>query len=109
MKYLPHEYTLREWHADDEPAFLGMVALIRSHGHVENFGRRRRLIYLRVDGWRYWCMSPPERPLAEVIAVTTLINRAEVDERGRPSKGPRWLREGIQDAAQTRLDTEGVK
>jgi hypothetical protein len=105
-RFLPHEYTLRTWHVEGgtEPDFLAMVRLIRTLGYVEHFGRRRRMTYLRVDGWRYWMMSPPERPLADVLEASTLINRCEVDERGRPTRGPKWLREGVQPDTQTRME-----
>jgi hypothetical protein len=105
MRFLPHEYTLREWHqeAGTEDAYNRMVQAIREHGYDDQFGRKRTIRYLRIDGWRYWVMSPPDRPLPEVLERTTLINRAEVDENGRPSKGPRWLKEGV---AQTRMEVE---
>jgi hypothetical protein len=108
MRYLPHEYTLRQWHreAGTEPDFLAMVRAIREHGYREHFGRKRVLVYLPVSGWRYWVMSRPERSLDETLDVTTLINRAEVDADGRPLKGPKWLREGVDLAGQIRLEVE---
>jgi hypothetical protein len=63
-----------------------MVLRIREHGYAAPFGRKRVLTYLRVDGHRYWTQGNP-------LPDTTVINRAEVDEDGRPAKGPRWLRE----------------
>jgi hypothetical protein len=112
--WLPHEYTLRSWHreAGTEPDFLAMVKLIRGrHGYIERFGSKRLLTYLKVDDHRYWLMSAPHVPIADVLAMTTLINRCEVGEDGRPLKGPRWLREGVQapkpiedNAAQMRLE-----
>jgi hypothetical protein len=108
LPVLPHEYTLREWHVEaaTEPHFLAFVESIRTHGYRQRFGSRRILTYWQVDSWRYWVMSPPEVPLAEVLERTTLINRAEVDENGRPSKGPKWLRnpKPLEDAAQLQLE-----
>jgi hypothetical protein len=110
MRFLPHSYTLREWHeaAGTVTAFEGMIRLIREQGYVENFGKRRQLTYLRIDGWRYWSMGKPTEPLTpEWMAERLVVNRCQVDERGRPSKGPRWLREGVKpapEAAQMRLE-----
>jgi hypothetical protein len=87
MKYLPHEYTVREWHqaAGSEDAFVAMVERIRAYGYRERFGSRRILTYLRVDGWRYWTQGNP-------VDATTVINRCLVGTDGRPLKGPAWLR-----------------
>jgi hypothetical protein len=110
LPVLPHEYTLRTWHveAGTEADFLTMVQAIRQHGYRQRFGSKRILVYLRVDGWRYWVMSPPELPLAEVLEQSTLINRCRVDEAGLPLKGPAWLRnpKPLEDPAQMRLNTE---
>jgi hypothetical protein len=101
QRFLPHAYCLREW--APEPDFLAMVERIRTFGTPGRFGRRRVLVYLVVDGHRYWCMSGPEYTLAEVLERTKLINRCEVDERGLPLKGPAWLRNPLPLDPQTAL------
>ena len=74
MPQWPHEYTVRQWRPDLEPAFLAFAALIRSDGMVRPWPRdaatpRYRHLYLDVDGSEYWTMGAP-------IPQTTVINRA---------------------------------
>ena len=91
--YLPHEYTLREWHdeAGTIEDFLAMVERIRDHGEWLPFGKKRIVCYLIVDGWRYWTMRAQDEAPEEWTAVSTIINRAEVTDEGNPKYGPKWL------------------
>ena len=90
QRFLPHEYNLRKWHEDDA-AFLAMVELIRGHGEWQPFGKKRIVCYFVVDGWRYWTMRTQDDDIEAWATETTIINRAEVDDDGRPKYGPKWL------------------
>ena len=91
--YLPHEYTLREWHdeAGTIEDFLAMVERIRDHGEWLPFGKKRIVCYLIVDGWRYWTQRGHVEPPEAWVDITKVINRAEVDDEGNPKYGPKWL------------------
>jgi hypothetical protein len=94
-RYYPHSYTLRTWHeaAGTVDAFDRMVGAIAEHGYDEMFGKRV-IRYWRVDDHRYWM-------------VGSVLNRCTVDERGRPDRGPKWLREGRPvDPAQMRMEVD---
>jgi len=70
----PHWYTLRETWSDDA-SFISLVALIRKHGTVEVF-KKRKYTVLRINEFKYWTMGAP-------ISETILINKAMIakDER----------------------------
>jgi hypothetical protein len=78
MPQWPHEYTVREWRPDLEPAFLEFAVLIRAEGVVKPWPRdavhpRYHHTYLELDGWEYWTMGSP-------LPETTVINRARTDQ-----------------------------
>jgi hypothetical protein len=78
MPQWPHEYTVLKWRQELEPEFFSLVSLIRSGGIVkpwppDSAKPRYHHHYLELDGWEYWTMD-------EVVADTTLINRARLDD-----------------------------
>lgn len=93
MPQVPHFYTLRKQWTDDSvraagyqgsasDAFEAVVRFIRTHGQDEQYGRytSRILIVPGDHALKYWTMGyAPE--------VTTLINRAYVDEAYRHGEG----------------------
>jgi hypothetical protein len=96
MRHIPHEYTVRDWHktAGTEPDFDVFVLAIRDHGYQEYFGKpenNRLMTYLAVGEHRYWTMRKPDESLEEWLSETTIINRCEIAEDGKPKYGPQWL------------------
>ena len=78
MAQWPHEYTVLTWQPQLKGEFFNLVALIRNEGVVKPWPRdsatpRYHHHYLELDGWQYWTMD-------DVLADTTLINRARVDD-----------------------------
>jgi len=78
MPQWPHEYTVLNWRPELEPEFFALVSLIRSDGVVkpwppDSAWPRYHHHYLELNGWEYWTMD-------EVLADTTLINRARLEE-----------------------------
>ena len=67
MANIPHEYSLRKKHEDDQ-RFADAVQFIRESGYVQSFyGREYR--YFDLGGHQYWTMGAP-------VEETILINRA---------------------------------
>ena len=71
MPQWPHEYVVRDWQPDKEPAFERFVTLIRDHGYDAPFLDGATYRYLAIGEWKYWTMG-------EAPNETTLINRAKV-------------------------------
>lgn len=67
MAHIPHEYTLREKH-DDDQQFVDAVQFIRDHGYQQNF-YSKTFTYFDVGDKQYWTMGSP-------LDQTILINRA---------------------------------
>ena len=64
----PHSYTVKQW-SDDSAGFEGIVRMIRTFGHEENF-YNETYIYLTIGVLKYWTMGAP-------IEETTVLNRAD--------------------------------
>jgi hypothetical protein len=67
MANIPHEYSLRKKHSDDE-RFAEAVQFIRDHGYEQNF-YSKTFTYFDVGDKQYWTMGSP-------LDKTILINRA---------------------------------
>jgi hypothetical protein len=78
MPWAPHFYALKHEcrRRGLGEAFEELVDAIVTHGYPARWRNHPVRRYLEIDGWRYWVMSP-WRP--DVVAYTTVINRADVD------------------------------
>lgn len=70
MPQWPHWYVLKK--EVDPKVFEDFVMYIRKYGR-EGFFYKKRLIYLHIDGYKYWSMGAP-------LGDTILINRAEIEK-----------------------------
>jgi hypothetical protein len=61
----PHEYSHRDW--GDEEMFLRVVAHVREHGRLEEYGGDTYTVF-DLDEFFYWSMGDP-------AAVTVIVNR----------------------------------